>query len=137
MVQNRDFKPIPNNNLIRSNNWVHKNPCIQSSGIANSSDFSMPPLSTINEELSFTEDEEYSNYSEDSLNHKEELFGNLKNDIGIDNTPAWKGTLCSPFDYRNSYTMMKSHIWPGACAVARGLCVVFKMHLLTYAKFKH
>lgn len=123
MIQNKHFKPIPNNDLIRSNNWVHKNPRIQNNRI--SSGFSVPNQSIASEEFIFNEDEEYVNYIEDSSNHKEELFGNLKNDISADTTPAWKGGLCSPFNPRNSCTMMKSHIWPGAYAVTHKLYVVF------------
>lgn len=127
MVQNKNFKPIPNNHLVHTNNWMHKNPRIQNSGIANDFEFPVPRQSTINEE--FTEEEEYSNSTENSLNDNEELFESLKNDISFDATPAWKGSLCSPFNPRNSCTMMKSHVWPGACAVAYKLYVVFKMYL--------
>ncbi|XP_026820231.1 radial spoke head protein 6 homolog A-like [Rhopalosiphum maidis] len=122
LILNENFKPISNNNLINSSYWVHKNPHIDINGVTNKLGFAKLSDSQQNEEkFEELEEEEKFSYNENIINSKEDLFGNLGNDISIDNTSAWKGVLCSPLDSRYSHTIMKSHIWPGAFAVAYNL----------------
>jgi len=131
LILNENFKPISNSNLINSSYWVHKNPHIDINGVTNKLGFSKLSDSQKNEEkFEELEEEEKFSYNENIINSKDDLFGNLGNDISIDNTSAWKGVLCSPLDSRYSHTIMKSHIWPGAFAVAYNLYVLFK----TYSK---
>lgn len=100
-------------------------------GVTNKLGFSKFSDSKKNEEnFEEVEEEEKFSYDENIINSKDDLFGNLGNDISVDNTPAWKGVLCSPLDSRYSHTVMKSHVWPGAFAVAYNLYVSFK----TYSK---
>lgn len=129
---NSKIKLISKENLIDSNYWVHKNPQLDNNGVSNYFD-SVSSKSIINVP-SVYEDENEDNYisypdADSVLTDKEELFGNLRNDFINDETPAWKGALCSPFESRYSYTMMKSHIWPGAYAVAYKLYVTYKICL--------
>jgi len=123
-IPNKDFKPIFNYNLINSSYWVHKYSQLDINGVTNESDLPTFPESktTINSsnDLDVNENEEnysYINKKASDFMEKSENIGNLRNDITVDGTPAWKGILCSPFDTRHSCIMMKSHIWPGACAV--------------------
>ncbi|KAF0757937.1 radial spoke head protein 4 A-like [Aphis craccivora] len=122
LILNENFKPISNNNLTNSSYWVHKNPQIDMNGVTNKLGFSKFSDSKKNEEnFEEVEEEEKFSYDENIINSKDDLFGNLGNDISVDNTPAWKGVLCSPLDSRYSHTVMKSHVWPGAFAVAYNL----------------
>lgn len=119
---------------------MHKNLRIDSNGITN---FSAVPSqsklvklseSMINslEEYYFAEEgEENFSYDESLSKLEPTLYGNLSNDTTIDKTPAWKGLLCSPFNSRYSYTMMKSIVWPGAYSIAHESYVTFKLYLLT------
>lgn len=100
-------------------------------GVTNKLGFSKLSDSKKNEEnFEELEEEEKFSYNENIINSKDDLFGNLGNDISVDNTAAWKGVLCSPLDSRYSHTLMKSYVWPGAFAVAYNLYVSFK----TYSK---
>lgn len=125
---NKYYKPILNNSLMNSSYWVHKNPPLDINGITNKSDISTFSESKTNLHSSNDINENEEDYSYDDENasgFKKELenFGNLRNDITSDGTPAWKGFLCSPFDTRHSCITMKSHMWPGACAVVCKLYV--------------
>lgn len=130
IIPNKNYKSIPNKDLVYLNYWVHTNPQINDTGIStNHPDAPTPPKWTeysqsINDVSMNEEGEENEAIDEErSLNVSEELFGNLSNDIAIDNKPLWKGVICSPFNPRYSYTAMMSHIWPGACAVVDKLYV--------------
>jgi len=110
--------------LIDTKYWTHKNPRIEDNGVTNYVNLSVQSLTDDHDskEGDLIQDE-YDNISlshnDHQLNFGEELFGNLRYDATDDNTPAWTGALCSPFDRRYSYyTTMKSNIWPGAYAVA-------------------
>jgi len=74
---------------------------------------------------------------ENVLTSRGDLFGNLGNDISVDNTSAWKGFLCSPYNPRYSQPIMKSHVWPGAFAVAYNLYVTFKRIQNILTNYKH
>jgi len=132
LIVNKNTKPISNNNLMNVNYWVHKNPHIDINGVTYKLGFSNLTNSKKHEENSEEfEEEENLSFGENVLASKDDLFGNVGNDISVDNTLAWKGVLCSPFDPRFSHTIMKSHVWPGAFAVAYNLYVTFK----TYSKY--
>jgi hypothetical protein len=126
--------------MINLNYWVHKNPQINDTGITANHPgalFSSKLIqdSNIDEISVYEELEEYEvNNKESSLNANGELFGNLSQDITIENESAWKGFICSPFNTRYSYTVMMSHIWPGAYAVVDKLYVIFVIYL-TYIYF--
>lgn len=111
--------------------WVHANPQIQNNGVTNYFDFSVLSQTITNnqnigeDEMFLIEDEENYSYNERLIHFKEELFGNLRDDVTINQMAGWKGALCSPFDLRYSFVSMKSHIWPGAYAVAYKLYVIF------------
>lgn len=117
--------------MTNSNYWVHKYPQLDNNGVSNYFD-SISSKSLTNAQSTYEgeyDDENYMSYAESVLNDKEELFGNIRNDFINDETPAWKGALCSPFESRYSYVMMTSHIWPGAYAVAYKLYVTYKISL--------
>lgn len=130
---NSKIKLISNANLINSNYWVHKNPQLDNNGVSNYFD-NISSKSIMNVQSAY-EDEDEDNYVSypdadgSVLDDKELLFGNLRNDFINEETPAWKGALCSPFESRYSYIMMKSHIWPGAYAVAYKLYVIYKIKI--------
>jgi len=127
LIFNENTKPLSNNNLMNVNYWVHKNPHIDINGVTYKLDSSNKSNSKKNEENAEEfEEEDNLSYGENVLISKDDLFGNLGNDISADNTLAWKGVLCSPFDLRYSQAIMKSHVWPGAFAVAYNLYVTFK-----------
>lgn len=127
LIFNKNTKPISNNNLINVNYWVHKNPHIDINGVTYKLGLSNPSHTKQKEENSEEfEEEDNLSYGENILNSKGDLYGNLGNDISVDNTSGWKGVLCSPFDPRYSQAIMKSHVWPGAFAVAYNLYVKFK-----------
>ncbi|XP_025198167.1 radial spoke head protein 4 homolog A-like [Melanaphis sacchari] len=122
LVRNENFKPISNNNLTNLSYWVHKNPHIDINGVTNKLGFStLSDLNKNEDDFEELEEEEKISFNENIINSKDDLFGNVGNDISVDNTSAWKGVLCSPLNSRYSYTIMKSHIWPGAFAVAYDL----------------
>lgn len=134
LILNKNTKPISNNNLMNANNWVHKNPHIDLNGVTYKLGLSNLSNSRKHEEkIEELEEEENLSYGDNVLASKDDLFGNVGNDISVDNTLAWKGVLCSPFDPRYSNTIMKSHIWPGAFAVAYNLYVTLK----TYPKYNY
>lgn len=83
------------------------------------------------DDISFYEEQEALYYDENSVEKidERENFVNLQNDTTTDGTPAWKGVLCSPFDSHNSTILMKSHVWPGAYAVAHQSYVALKTYL--------
>jgi len=130
LIFNKNTKPISNNNLMNVNYWVHKNPQIDINGVTYELGFSHLSDSKKNEENpeEFEVEEDLSYDEHHELNSKDDLFGNLGSDISVDNTSAWKGVLCSPFNPRYSHTIMKSHVWPGAFAVAYNLYVTFRMY---------
>jgi len=126
LVFNENITPISNINLTNVNYWVHKNPHIDINGVTYKLGFSNLSHSKKNQENAEEfEEEDNLNYGDNVLNSRGDLFGNLGNDISVDNTSAWKGVLCSPFDPRYSQAIMKSHVWPGAFAVAYNLYVTF------------
>eukprot|EP00102_Acyrthosiphon_pisum_P010181 XP_008178383.1 PREDICTED: radial spoke head protein 6 homolog A-like isoform X2 [Acyrthosiphon pisum] len=123
LILNENTKPISNINLTNVNYWVHKNPHIDINGVTHKSGFSNLSHSKKHEVNAeeFGEEDHFSYGENVNVNSKSDLFGNLGNDISVDNTSAWKGVLCSPFDPRHSQAIMKSHVWPGAFAVAYNL----------------
>jgi len=141
LIFNENIKPISNINLTNVNYWVHKNPHIDINGATYKSGFSnLPHSKKYKNNAEEFEEEDNLSYVENVLNSRGDLFGNLGNDISVDNTSAWKGVLCSPFDPRHSQSIMKSHVWPGAFAVAYNLYVTFKriQNIFTnYENFQH
>lgn len=115
--------------------WVHKNVQIGDNGITESSD--LPTKFNSFDKVYLYEDEDedigYDEFESITEIQDERMLKNLRNDVTFDGTPAWKGVLCSPFDGRNSITMMISHIWPGAYAVAyeRYLYILISYHSIT------
>lgn len=78
---------------------MHKNPHIDINGVTYKLGFSNLSHSKKNQENAEEfEEEDNLNYGDNVLNSRGDLFGNLGNDISVDNTSAWKGVLCSPFD---------------------------------------
>lgn len=116
--------------MIDTNYWVHKNVQIGHTGVTEP-ERSTTYVNSPDDILYINEDDEnigYTEYEETLDQQDDSPFRNVKNDVTIEGSPAWKGILCSPFDARNSHAMMKSHIWPGAYAVAYEW-YVYSIHL--------
>lgn len=62
------------------------------------------------------ENEETNNSAVVSNRH---TFVSLSDDAYMDKCPPWKFETTNTFDHRTAYVAVKSHIWPGAFAVAR------------------
>lgn len=97
---------------------MHLNHPLQSNGLTNHSESSETKnIFDINDMSSNEEQETYNEIFMNSVDKNDNLT-NLLNDTTTDGKLAWKGVLCSPFDSHHSPIMMKSHVWPGATAVA-------------------
>lgn len=127
---NKNFHPISNTNLINTSNWIYKNPRIQDNGIADNSNFptTYDPAKNVysfKNKLKGNEDDLSYYENAESENMENDIIYNSLAKKGIslsgDNSPVWKGVLCSPFNSQYSHTVMKSSAWPGAYSVAHQL----------------
>ncbi|KAM9364917.1 radial spoke head protein 4 homolog A-like [Pholidichthys leucotaenia] len=116
---NPDFEGIPASEMAESlNTWVHHVQHILQQGRCTWVNLTENPRDDSNEEAEADEREEEPDEPEPEVGPS--LLTPVSQDIEMFNTPPWSCRLSSALTSQHAVAVLRSNLWPGACAYACG-----------------